>query len=149
MVLPSGEILTLGGETVKNSSGLSLKDLVVGSEGTLCVITKATLKLLALPPRTVSLLVPFPSLRQAIETVPAIVRSKAAPQAIEFMEREVILDAENYLGKRFPDHSAPAYLLLRFDGNTLAAIEEAYDDVAKLCLERGALDGLILSLIHI
>lgn len=76
MVLPSGEILTLGGETVKNSSGLSLKDLVVGSEGTLCVITKATLKLLALPPRTVSLLVPFPSLRQAIETVPAIVRSK-------------------------------------------------------------------------
>ena len=93
--------------------------------------------------RTVSLLVPFPSLRQAIETVPAIVRSKAAPQAIEFMEREVILDAENYLGKRFPDHSAPAYLLLRFDGNTLAAIEEAYDDVAKLCLERGALDVLI------
>ena len=143
VVLPSGEILTLGGETVKNSSGLSLKDLVVGSEGTLCVITKATLKLLALPPRTVSLLVPFPSLRQAIETVPAIVRSKAAPQAIEFMEREVILDAENYLGKRFPDHSAPAYLLLRFDGNTLAAIEEAYDDVAKLCLERGALDVLI------
>ena len=143
VVLPSGEILTLGGETVKNSSGLSLKDLVVGSEGTLCVITRATLKLLALPPRTVSLLVPFPSLRQAIETVPAIVRSKAAPQAIEFMEREVILDAENYLGKRFPDHSAPAYLLLRFDGNTLAAIEEAYDDVAKLCLERGALDVLI------
>ena len=85
VVLPSGEILTLGGETVKNSSGLSLKDLVVGSEGTLCVITKATLKLLALPPRTVSLLVPFPSLRQAIETVPAIVRSKAAPQALSLI----------------------------------------------------------------
>ena len=50
---------------------------------------------------------------------------------------------DSYLGKRFPDHSAPAYLLLRFDGNTLAAIEEAYDDVAKLCLERGALDVLI------
>ncbi len=143
VVLPSGETLTLGSETVKNASGLSLKDLVVGSEGTLCVITRATLKLLPLPARTVSLLVPFPSLRQAIETVPAIVRSKAAPQAIEFMEQEVILDAETYLGKRFPDHSAPAYLLLRFDGNTLSAIEEAYDGVAALCLEHGALDVLI------
>ena len=143
VALPSGELLTLGGETVKNASGLSLKDLMIGAEGTLGVITRATLKLLALPARTVSLLVPFPSLKQAIETVPAIIRSKAAPQAIEFMEQEVILDAETYLGKHFPDHSAPAYLLLRFDGNSLAAIEEAYDDVAQLCLQQGALDVLI------
>lgn len=143
VVLPGGHVLTLGSETVKNSSGLSLKDLVIGSEGTLCVITKATLKLLALPAQTISLLVPFPSLKQAIETVPAIIRSKAVPQAVEFMEREVILDAETYLGKRFPDHSAPAYLLLRFDGATTAAIEEAYDDIAKLCLAHGALDVLI------
>ncbi len=143
VVLPGGHVLTLGSETVKNASGLSLKDLVVGSEGTLCVITKATLKLLPLPARTVSLLVPYPTLKQAIETVPDIIRSKAAPQSVEFMEQGVILDAETYLGKRFPDHSAPAYLLLRFDGATLAAIEADYDAVAQLCLRHGALDVLI------
>lgn len=143
VVLPSGEIVHLGGKTVKNSSGLSLKDLMIGSEGTLGVITQATLKLLALPARTISLLIPYPSLKQAIGTVPLIVRSKTVPQAIEFMEKEVILDAEEYLGKKFPDHSAPAYLLLRFDGGSVEEIEKIYADVAELCLAQGAMDVLI------
>lgn len=143
VVLASGEVLALGGKTVKNSSGLALKDLLIGSEGTLGVITQATLRLLPLPPRVLSLLVPFPSLALAIGTVPQIVRCKAQPTAIEFMEKEVILDAEQYLGKRFPDHSADAYLLLRFDGATLSGVEQAYEEVAELCLDQGALDVLI------
>ncbi|GKH46660.1 FAD-binding oxidoreductase [Anaerotruncus massiliensis (ex Togo et al. 2019)] len=143
VVLPNGEIVTFGGKVVKNSSGYSMKDLIVGSEGTLGVVTKIILKLLPLPKRTVSLLVPFPSLRDAINTVPLIVRSKAAPTAVEFMEREVILDAEQYLGKKFPDHSADAYLILKFDGPSLEQIERDYEGVAKLCLEQGALDVLI------
>ena len=143
VVLPNGDIITLGGKVVKNSTGYALKDLIVGSEGTLAVITKAILKLLPLPKRTVSLLVPFPSLKQAITAVPAIVKSKALPTAIEFMEKEVILDAENYLGSKFPDHSADAYLLLRFDGAGLDEIEKNYDDTARLCLSQGALDVLI------
>ena len=143
VVLPSGEVVELGGKMVKNSSGYDLKDLIIGSEGTLGVVTKAILKLLPLPQKTVSLLIPFPTLPQAIRTVPLIVRSKAAPTAIEFMEREVILDAEEYLGKKFPDNQADAYLLLKFDGNSTADIEHAYDAVAQLCLEQGALDVLI------
>lgn len=143
VVLPSGEVLELGGKTVKNSSGLSLKDLVIGSEGTLCVITKAILKLLPLPEKTVSLLVPFPSLEKAIQTVPMVVKSKALPTAIEFMEKEVILDAECYLGKSFPDHSADAYLLFRFDGATIDQVERDYEEVAELCLKNGALDVFI------
>ncbi len=143
VVLPSGDIVQFGGKVVKNSSGYALKDLVIGSEGTLCVITKAILKLLPLPKRTISLLVPFPTLRQAIGTVPLIVKSKAIPTAIEFMEREVILDAEEYLGKKFPDHQADAYLLLKFDGTTLEEIEKIYEDVAQLCLSQGAMDVLI------
>lgn len=143
LVLPGGEILEVGGKVVKNSSGYSVKDMVVGSEGTLAVVTKAILRLLPLPREVVSLLVPFPSLPQAIETVPLIIKSRAIPTAIEFMEREVILAAEEYLGKKFPDNSADAYLLLKFDGDCKESVERAYEDVAKLCLERGALDAFI------
>lgn len=143
VVLPDGRIVTLGGKVVKNSSGYSLKDLIVGSEGTLGVVTKAILRLLPLPARTVSLLVPFPTLEKAIGTVPKIIRSKAVPTAVEFMEKEVILDSEQYLGRKFPDHQAQAYLLLRFDGNSTEEIEKAYDGVAQLCLQQGAADVLI------
>ena len=143
VVLPNGKIVEFGGKVVKNSSGYSLKDLMIGSEGTLGFITKAILKLLPLPKKAISLLIPFPTLKQAIDTVPLIIQSKVIPTAIEFMQREVIIDAEEYLGKKFPDSQSDAYLLLKFDGNSTEEIEAAYDKVAKLCLEQGAIDVLI------
>ena len=143
IVLPSGEIMELGGKVVKNSSGYALKDLIVGSEGTLGIVTKAILKLLPLPKKALSLLVPFPDLATAIDTVPKIIKSKAIPTAIEYMVRDVILASESFLGNEFPDNSADAYLLLTFDGNTTAEIELAYEKVAHICLEAGALDVLI------
>lgn len=143
VVLPNGTIVEFGGKVVKNSSGYSLKDLMIGSEGTLGFITKAILKLLPLPKKAISLLIPFPTLKQAIDTVPLIIQSKVIPTAIEFMQREVIIDAEEYLGKKFPDSQSDAYLLLKFDGNSTEEIEAAYDKVAKLCLEQGAIDVLI------
>lgn len=143
VVLPNGSIVEFGGKIVKNSSGYAMKDLMVGSEGTLGIITKAVLKLLPLPKKAISLLIPFKDLNSAIQTVPEIIKSKSIPTAIEFMQREVIEDAEEYLGKKFPDHQADAYLLLKFDGNSAEEIEADYDKVAKLCLSRGALDVLI------
>jgi len=143
VVLPSGEILEVGGKVVKNSTGYSIKDLICGSEGTLGIVTKIILRLLPLPKKAVSLLIPFPNLDMAINTVPLIVKSKAAPTAIEFMQREVILAAEEFLGKKFPDNSSDAYLLLTFDGNTIEEIEKAYEGVANICLEQGALDVFI------
>ena len=143
VVLPDGRVTQFGGKVVKNSSGYSLKDLIVGSEGTLGIVTKAVLRLLPLPKKAISLLVPFPDLTKAIETVPRIIKSKAIPTAVEFMEREVILAAETYLGTRFPDTSADAYLLLNFDGNSTEEIEAAYDNVAQICLDAGALDVFI------
>ncbi len=143
IVLPSGEILNVGGKVVKNSTGYSIKDLICGSEGTLGIITKIILRLLPLPKKAVSLLIPFPNLDIAINTVPLIVKSKAAPTAIEFMQREVILAAEEFLGKKFPDNSSDAYLLLTFDGNSIEEIEKAYEGVANICLEQGALDVFI------
>ncbi len=143
LVLPDGKVLEVGGKVVKNSSGYNLRDLIVGSEGTLAFITKAVLRLLPLPQKNVSLLIPFPTLAQAIGAVPKIIQSKAIPTAIEFMEREVIVDSEEYLGRPFPDKSADAYLLLKFDGASMEEIEGAYDSVAKICLEHGAIDLFI------
>src|SRR5690606_22405916 len=85
VVTPTGEILELGGKVVKNSSGYSLKDLMIGSEGTLGIITEAILKVIPLPSKSVSLLIPFPTIEKAIEVVPEIIKSKSAPTAIEFM----------------------------------------------------------------
>ncbi|HAT4339185.1 TPA: FAD-binding protein [Clostridium perfringens] len=143
VVLPSGEVLELGGKVVKNSSGYSLKDLIIGSEGTLGIITKIVLKLLPLPKKVISLLVPFNDLESAIETVPKIIKSKNIPTAIEFMQRDLIISAEEFLGKKFPDSSSNAYLILSFDGNSKEEVEGYYEKVADICLKEGALDVFI------
>ncbi len=143
VVMPNGQVLEIGGKVVKNSSGYSIKDLIVGSEGTLGIVTKAILRLLPLPKKVISLLIPFPDLETAIETVPKIIKAKYIPTAIEFMERTVILAAEEYLGKKFPDNTSDAYLLLSFDGNSTKEIEAIYEQVAHICLEAGALDVFI------
>lgn len=144
VVMPDGEIVELGAKVAKNSSGYSLKDLVIGSEGTLAIITQATLKLVPLPKVSVSLLVPFPDMKSAIEAVPHIIRSKVIPTAIEYMSRDTILFSESYLGKKFPDSKNDAYILLTFDGNTDAQIEADMKTVADLCLEIGAVDVYIV-----
>lgn len=144
VVMPNGEILKLGATVAKNSSGYSLKDLVIGSEGTLCIICEAVLKLVPLPKVSTSLLVPFPDMKSAIESVPKIFRSKVIPTAIEYMSRDTILFSEDYLGKKFPDTKNDAYILLTFDGNTQAQVENDMTTVADLCLEIGAIDAYIV-----
>ena len=136
VVLPTGEVVEFGGKTVKNSSGYSLLNLMIGSEGTLGVITRAVLKLVPLPGKTVSLLVPFADMEQAIEMVPVIVEAQIQATAIEFMERETILFAEEYLGKRFPDTRNDAYILLTFDGRNAEQVRAEYQEVADLFRSR-------------
>ena len=144
VVLPNGEVVKLGGKVVKNSTGYSLLNLMIGSEGTLGIITEAILKLVPLPKITVSLLVPFDSVNAAIETVPEIIKSRASLTAIEFFERGTILFAEEYLGKKFPDTRYPAYLLLTVDGNEKTEVERELSSVADLCMDRGAADAFIV-----
>ena len=143
VVLPNGDVTEFGGKVVKNSSGYSLKDLIVGSEGTLGIVTKAILRLLPLPKYKVSLLVPFTELPAAIRAVPLVIGASSVPTAVEFMEREVILASEEFLARKFPDNSADAYLLLTFDGASREEVELAYTSAAHICLEAGALDVFI------
>ena len=140
VVLPSGEIMRFGSKVVKNSSGYDLKDLIIGSEGTLGIVTEATLKIIPKPEHAISILVPFRSMRGAISTVPKIIRAQVTPVATEYMSQDVILFAEEYLGKKFPTHDSDAYLLLTFDGNTREAVMHDMETIAELCLENDAID---------
>ena len=144
VVLPNGEVQVFGGKIVKNSSGYSLLNLMVGSEGTLGIITKAVLRLLPKPTKSVSLLVPFNSMDDALDCVPLIVKTDTNPTAIEYMSRDTILFAEDYLSKKFPDTAHPAYLLLTFDGSSDDEIEKNYSKIADLCIVNGATDAFFI-----
>ena len=84
VVLPNGEVVELGRKVVKNATGYSLLDLIIGSEGTLGIITKAVLKLTSKPVEAISIMAPFATLDEALNAVPKIIQSKSNPIAIEF-----------------------------------------------------------------
>ena len=143
IVLADGTVLTLGGKTVKTSSGYSLLNLMIGSEGTLGFLTQLTVKLIPEPKVNLSLLIPFDDLDKCIEAVPAVLACGCEPTAVEFMEREVIACAETYLGKQFPDTSADAYLLVRLDGSSTDALRPSIDILTDLAISLGAKDVLL------
>ena len=141
-VLPDGRVISVGGKLAKNCSGYSLLHLLIGSEGTLAVITKIILKLIPKPQKYISLLVPFDSLDTCISAVSSLLLSNLSPVAVEFIQSEVIPEAEQYLGKEFPDKSANAYLLLSFDGRSREETEEICGLAAEVCLSSGARDAM-------
>ena len=143
VALADGSLIELGGKTVKTSSGYSLIDLMIGSEGTLGFLTRLTVKLVPEPKTNLSLLIPFADLDQCIEAVPRVLACGCNPTAVEFMEREVITSAETYLGKQFPDNTADAYLLVRLDGASAEALQPAVEELTDLALSLGARDVLL------
>jgi len=143
VVLSNGEIMSFGAETIKNSSGLDFKDLIIGSEGTLAVITKVILKLVPKPKKSVSAIVPFNSLKDGVDAVIKIIKKNANPTAIEFMERAVLKNSEDYLNIKFPCQIGEAYLLLTFDGDEIE-IKSNYLKVKEVVLKNKALDFILL-----
>ncbi len=134
VVLPNGEIEWFGRKVVKDSTGYPLKQLMIGSEGTLGIITKAVLKLDPKPVESISLLVPFKTEQEGLDAVPEIIKAKVAPTAIEFFERNTILFAEEFLGKKFPDTKSDSYILLTFEGKTKEELNYNYKLAADVCL---------------
>lgn len=148
VVLPSGEVVRFGATVSKTSSGYSLKDLMIGSEGTLGVITELTLKLIPAPQATVSLMAPFENLDTCISTVPKFFMKHFRPQALEFFEREILISSEEYLGKQvFPRKidgtDAGAYLLVTFDGESMDELNEVVERASEMLVEEGAMDVLV------
>ncbi len=118
VVLPDGEVIWTGANTLKNSTGYDLTRLMVGSEGTLGVITKAVLRLVPLPKETRLMLVPFDSPTKACEAVSAVFRAGITPSALEFMERDAIAWTMRFTeGLPSQVNTTPgAYLLIEVDG---------------------------------
>ncbi|WP_313072171.1 FAD-binding oxidoreductase [Lacrimispora sp.] len=148
VVLPTGEIIHLGASVSKTSTGYSLINLMIGSEGTLGIITELTLKVIPAPKETISLIVPFENLKDCIGAVPKIFMAGLKPQALEFMEKEIVLSSERYLGKNvFPKEvegvDIGAYLLITFDGDRMDLLEELSEQAAEVVLEEGAVDVLV------
>jgi len=148
VVLPTGEITKFGAAVSKTSSGYSLLNLMIGSEGTLGIITELTLKIIPAPKKVISLVIPFEDLESAISTVPLIKKANLGPQALEFMEREIVLSSERYIGRSvFPQVidgvTAGAYLLVTFDGEDEDELLDLVEKTSDLVLEQGALDVLV------
>ncbi len=142
-VLPSGDIITCGGKLVKNVTGYNLVQLLIGSEGTLAVVTKIVLRLLPLPKVRVDLLVPYDDFQAAADTVSAIIAARILPATIEFMEQDSILAVERLLQKKVPYDDAAAHLLIQLDGNRPEAVDADYEAVGEICLAHGARDVLV------
>ena len=142
-VLPSGELVTMGGKIVKDVTGYDLMQLLIGSEGTLAIVTKIILRLIPLPPVRVDLLVPFDDFLAASRSVSDVIKSRIVPTALEFMSKDSVLAVEALTGKEVPFHEAEAHLLVTVDGNDEAAVTAEYEKIGELCMENGALDVLV------
>ena len=143
VVLPSGEVVNLGGKLVKDVAGYDLPQLLLGSEGTLAIVTKAILRLIPLPPVRVDLLAPFNDFRSASQTVSAIIRNRIVPTALEFFGKDCVLAVEALAQKEIPHRDAAAHLLITLDGHDASAVEREYERVGEICMENGALDVLV------
>ena len=141
IVTPTGDIVQLGGKLVKDVTGYNLIGLMVGSEGTLSVFTKITLKLLPLPKASVDLLCLFKTADDAIAAVPRIMTAGGIiPTAIEFMDQTAVRAACQYLNESIPYQQAGAMLLITVDGADLAQVEREYETIGQMCLEAGAIE---------
>lgn len=139
-VLADGTRIDTGGKLLKNVAGYNLTQLLVGSEGTLAVVTRITLKLIPRPPFRRTMLAPFPDIASAAATVPKIFQKGITPCCCEFMERAAVAAAEARKGVRFPHGDAPALLLIECDGHDAGVVERDAVAIAELCMESGAPD---------
>ncbi len=140
VVLPSGELIRTGGKLLKNVAGYNLTQLFVGSEGTLGIVTQATLKLIPKPALSKTVLVPFPDPASAATAVTGIFRAGIIPCACEYMERAAVEAAEMRKGKKFPHSDAEALLLIEVDGNEESVLDREIEKIAECCMEFGAPD---------
>jgi glycolate oxidase len=141
VVLPTGEIIHLGGKRLKDVTGYDLMHLMVGSEGTLGIFTKITVRLMPLPGARAVLLVPFPDVKSAISAVPRMMtQGKVIPSSIEFMDRLSIETGYKFAAEPLPHPDLGAMLLLEVDAFTAEQAETEYTSMVDICMDAGALD---------
>lgn len=137
LVLPTGEIIWTGANVLKNATGYNLTQLIVGSEGTLGIVTKIVLKLLPFPKYDLLMLVPFHSAENACAAVGAIFRAGYIPSALEFMERDALEFAARYIDSNtvIVEDDVQAHLLIEVDGNNMDVLMQEMEGIAAITAE--------------
>ena len=145
VVLPDGSGSWFGGKRRKDVTGYDFVHLMVGSEGTLGIVTKIILKLLPCPSFIVDLLVPFADVGSAIKAVPAVMtEGKCVPSSIEFIDKQSMVLTEEYLQTKFPfSREAGAHLILQYEGNDREHLADEIEKVGDICLKQGALEVFV------
>ena len=133
VVLPTGEIIWTGANVLKNSTGYNLTQLMIGSEGTLGIITKIVFKLIPLPTKDITMLAPFSSAAKACEAVSAVFRAGITPSALEFIERDAIDWTIKYTDVEIQIlEDVQAHLLVEVDGNDIDLLYKDCEKIAEV-----------------
>ena len=136
IVLPTGEIIWTGANTLKNSTGYNLTQLIIGSEGTLGIVTKIVLRLIPLPKFDLLMLVPFTSLQNASEAVSAIFRAGYTPSALELIEIDALQITSRFLGSSIIPvvEDIAAHLIIEVDGNHLDNLVSEMEAISEILM---------------
>lgn len=143
VVLPTGEIINLGGKLIKNNAGLDLKNLIIGSEGILGIVTKATLALKPKDKYSGSLLVSFNDESDAVKAVTEIFKSGIKPLAIEYMEKSSILRAADDIGMTWPSSVGNVDLYFIVSERKEDDLYEMYEMIVGICEENNAIESFV------
>jgi len=137
-VLPTGEIVETGSKAVKNVVGYDLTQLLVGSEGTLAIITKVTLRLIPKPPARATLLALFGDIQAAVDAVTALIQRRVVPAALELVDADSLNAVRDHLGREVVPAGTGAVLIVESDGMQ-TAVDDEIDRVADACRAAGAM----------
>ena len=141
-VSPTGEIIEVGARLKKCSTGYCLEQLVMGSEGTLGIITKATLKLLPLCPYKLDILAIFTELDKAIGVVPNLIKAGLNPTSVEFMDNGFVRSASDYCELKLPHYEDGYYVIITVETFNEEELESKMEQLDEICTESGATDVL-------
>ncbi len=142
VVTPTGEITELGNRLKKCSTGYCLDQLVMGSEGTLGIITKATLKLLPLCPYKIDILAVFTDVKQAVDLVPNLIKAGLNPTSIEFMDNGFVRAASDFTETRLPHYEDGSYVIVTVETFNEDELDMKMEQLDEICTQCGATDVL-------
>ena len=146
-VLPTGEVIETGSKAVKNVVGYDLTQLLVGSEGTLAIVTRITLRLVPKPPAQATLLAMFTDIQGAVDAVTALIHRRVVPAAIELMDADSLDAVRHHTGREIAPPGTGAAVIVEVDGSQ-AAVDEDLDRVLKACRDVGAIRVTVASTVE-
>ncbi len=144
VVLPSGEVMNLGGRFRKDSWGYNLLQLLIGSEGTLAIVTKLIVNLEPKPGKTVNLLACYPDIETLVESVSKVIASGKKIISCEFMDKNLVRYTTEYLGCKLPEQErSEGYLIIQIEADNEEQLEESYEAVGNICMSCGAFEVFV------